>query len=196
MFAFFTLDGPPAAGPARAGPADAGPAAAGTTRTSLDAMFRAHAAFVWRVLRHHGVPDRDLDDACQEVFLVVQRRGADEGDERGALTTFLHAIAWRVASTFRRSTSRRREVLDPSPAEGFAAPDPHELVEQQRVLVRLLTALDDDKRAVVVLYEIEERPMREVAAILDIPLQTAYSRLQAAHRELRVAHAQLQKEAP
>lgn len=181
MFAFFTLDAPTDDRPARA---------------SLDAIFRAHAAFVWRVLRHHGVPDRDLDDACQEVFLVVQRRGADAGDERGALTTFLHAIAWRVASTFRRTTSRRREVLDDAAAEGVAGPDAHELVEKQRTLVRLLDALDDDKRAVVILYEIEERPMREVASILGIPLQTAYSRLQAAHRELRTALEALQKEAP
>ncbi len=39
---------------------------------SLDALFREHGAFVWRVLRSHGVPDSELEDACLEVFLGIR----------------------------------------------------------------------------------------------------------------------------
>ena len=37
-------------------------------------LFEQHADFVWRVLKRHRVAERELEDACQEVFLVVFRR--------------------------------------------------------------------------------------------------------------------------
>lgn len=160
-------------------------------RRSVGALFHDHSAFVWRVLRHHGVPDRDLEDACQEVFVVAQRREEELDASRGAVTTWLYAIAWRVASTYRRSTARRREVLGlPSDdsQSGDEGPE-RELVRnrQRELLTRLLLELDDEKRSVVMLYEIEGLSMREIADTLGCPLQTAYYRLQAAHRELRAA---------
>ena len=48
----------------------------------------------------------------------------------------------------------------------------------------LLSQLDDDKRAVFTLYEIEELPMKDIARIVGCPLQTAYSRLHAARQRV------------
>jgi RNA polymerase sigma-70 factor (ECF subfamily) len=51
----------------------------------------------------------------------------------------------------------------------------------------LLAGLDEDKRNVLVLYEIEGLTMREVAEVVGCPLQTAYSRLHAARDLLHAA---------
>lgn len=161
-----------------------------TVSAALDvgALFRAHGAFVWRVLRHHGVPDRDLEDACQEVFVVAQRR-AGEYEPSAAETTWLYAIAWRVASDWRQRAHLRREELGEPPEQAArAAEQPEAVVASKRRaerLAQLVAALDDDKRAVFVLYEIEELPMTRVAEILGCPLQTAYYRLHAARERVK-----------
>ena len=64
-------------------------------------------------------------------------------------------------------------------------PDLH--LESRAFVQQLLDALDDDKRAVLVLYEIEGLSMREVAEVVGCPLQTAYSRLHAGRELLRAA---------
>jgi RNA polymerase sigma-70 factor (ECF subfamily) len=158
------------------------------TDPSLADVFREHSAFVWRTLRHHGVAERELEDACQEVFVVVQQKLAEfRGDS--SMTTWLYAIAWRVATGWRRRGARREEpvpVVPDAPEE----PRQEQSLERARArerLARLLERLDDDKRAVIVLYEIEEMPMARVAEMVGCPLQTAYYRLHAARRELRAA---------
>ncbi len=123
--------------------------------------------------------------------MVAQRRQKELDASRGAATTWLYEIAWRVASTYRRSIGRRREVLglpNDDPQSGDEGPE-RELVRnrQRELLTSLLLKLDDDKRSVVMLYEIEGLSMREIADTLGCPLQTAYYRLHAAHRELRAA---------
>ena len=50
----------------------------------LAAVYRGHAAFVWRVVRRLGVADAALEDVVHDVFLVVHRRLA-EYDGRAAL---------------------------------------------------------------------------------------------------------------
>src|SRR5688572_8332202 len=71
--------------------------------------YTEHFNFVWRSLRLLGVPPDLLDDAAQDVFSVVFRRLADF-DGSAALTTWLFAIARRVAANYRRRESRRLSV--------------------------------------------------------------------------------------
>jgi RNA polymerase sigma-70 factor (ECF subfamily) len=144
---------------------------------------------VARTLRYLGVPESELMDAAQEVFLVVNRRHR-EFEGRSSLSTWIRQICLRVALSTRRRRGRRREdVLEQPPDAGVDA-DQHALIErreQRAILNRLLDALDDDQRAVIVLYEIELLPMREVAETVGCPLQTAYSRRKAALERLRAA---------
>lgn len=148
----------------------------------IAALFREHGPYVYRVLRRLGVGESDVPDACQEVFVVVHRR-AEEFEGRSSVRTWLYGIAARVASEQRRRVRRRRELVTDVPPELLAenAPDEATLMRQARDLLDgILDTLDDDKRAVFVLYEIEELSMAEVATALECPLQTAYSRLHAA----------------
>src|SRR6188472_4434348 len=70
----------------------------------FEAAYRAHFAFAWRSLRRLGVPERDLPDATQEVFLVVHKKLPDF-DARSRLSTWVYAICLRVASDRRRRAS-------------------------------------------------------------------------------------------
>jgi RNA polymerase sigma-70 factor (ECF subfamily) len=152
--------------------------------TSLDtaSVFREHAAYAWRVLRRLGVQEADVEDVCQEVFVVIHRRLA-EFEGRSALRTWVYGICVRTASDYRRRASRRHERITENPPEQTAGDDPHESLAARQargILDQILGDLDDDKRAVFVLFEIEQLAMIDVAQAVGCPLQTAYSRLHAA----------------
>lgn len=154
----------------------------------LEEVFATHGAYVARALRCLGVREDEVPDAVQEVFLVVHRR-LTEFEGRASLRTWLYAICLRQAMRQRRRRARRREEPVARPPEPDAdVPTPREALERQRALVRalaILERLDEDKRAVFVLYEVEQLPMGEVAEVLGCPVKTAYSRLYAARREVR-----------
>lgn len=167
---------------ARAGSAEAD----AEVTPELAEVFDAHAAYVGRTLRCLGVRDREVADAIQEVFLVVHRR-LPELRRPSALRSWLYAICVRKAMSLRRRAARRREDSMPEVPEVIDGRTPHEDLVRTRALaaaIEILGDLDDDKRAVFVLYEVEQLPMREIADALEVPLQTAFSRLYAARREV------------
>jgi RNA polymerase sigma-70 factor, ECF subfamily len=155
---------------------------------SVAEVFEQELPYVARVLRYFGVPDADLADICQEVFLVVHRK-LSEFEHRSAIRTWLFRISQRTASDYRKRAHVRREVPVAEPQDGLAedGEESTERAELRRQLTELLDQLDDDKRVVFVLFEIEGLGMKEISEILDCPLQTAYSRLHAARRLLKDA---------
>jgi RNA polymerase sigma-70 factor (ECF subfamily) len=149
-------------------------------------LFRDYAPFVLRVLRHLGVGPADLNDQSQEVFVAVFR-ALDDFEGRSSVRTWIYGICRHVASNYRRRAYLRRERSVAEVPERVDVSGPHDELERRvhlSDLERLLALLDDDKREVFVLYELEELSMKEVAAVCDCPLQTAYSRLHAARRLL------------
>lgn len=152
------------------------------TTPNVAAVFKEHGPYVWRVLRRLGVRESDIEDVCQEVFVVVHRRLPDfEG--RSSLRTWVYGICIRTASDYRKRAVHRREVLTDEPPELVSSSDPHGELATKRArqtLDRILAALDDDKREVFVLYEIEGLGMADVCEVVGCPLQTGYSRLHAA----------------
>lgn len=159
----------------------------------LEHVFADHARFVWRVLVRLGVARADVADACQEVFLVVHRRLSEFDERRASLHSWLYGICLRVASEHRRRRPQRREAPLERAPELTTAATPESALLQRRAWERLaavLSQLDGAKREVFVLYELEQLPMPEVAALLGCPLQTAYSRLHAARRVVLAAFAE------
>jgi len=149
-------------------------------------VFDEHGRYVWRALRHLGIADAELPDVSQEVFLTVHKK-LPEFEGRSTLRTWLYAICLRVASDHRRRAYVRHEQPSAEPmAEGPhpGGAEENTRLEQRATLRALLAVLDSDKREVLVLYEIEGFTMKEVAEIVDCPLQTAYSRLHAARARL------------
>jgi RNA polymerase sigma-70 factor (ECF subfamily) len=164
----------------------------------FERVFQEHAPYVWRALRRLGVAEADADDVCQEVFIVVYRKlGTFHGGS--SLRTWLYAICLRVASEHRRRPHRlREEVVAAVPDEGVAAAQEEELQRRQALglLDQALDQLDDEKRAVFVLFELEQMSMVEVAAAAGCPLQTAYSRLYAARKTVEAALARAHRIGP
>ena len=172
----------------KANPADSQP--------SLRTVFDEHARYVIRTLRHFGVREADVEDVAQEVFVAVHRK-LPEFEGRSKLRTWLYAICLRVASDHRRRAYvvRERATDNPPVDTGERTGDEADTSLESRAFVQqLLGELDDDKRAVLVLYEIEGLTMREVAEVIGCPLQTAYSRLHAARDLLREAWERLGKD--
>ncbi|HVZ85972.1 MAG TPA: sigma-70 family RNA polymerase sigma factor [Polyangia bacterium] len=147
---------------------------------SFDEIYDQNFDFVWRCLRGLGVPAAGLDDAAQDVFLVVHRQLASfRGDS--APRTWLFGIARRVASNHQRRSRRKQAPLEPLVMEpAHPGPSPLERVEDAEAasfVGSFLEGLDEKKRDVFILAVLEEMTIPEVAAALSIPLNTAYTRL-------------------
>jgi RNA polymerase sigma-70 factor (ECF subfamily) len=153
-------------------------------------VYEGHVDFVWRNLRRLGVVDACLDDAVQDVFIVVHRRLVEFGGSTSSVRAWLFAILRRVASDYRRAARRKGvqeslgdDLTDPSPS-------PHDATMRREAIRRLdeiLAGLDEDKRIAFMLVEIEEMTVPEVAESLGINLNTAYSRLRLARAEVDAA---------
>ena len=150
---------------------------------------------VWRGLRRLGVPEICIEDAVQDVFLVVHRRLA-EFEGRCAMKTWLYGIALRVAKDHRRAQARqdkkaeRLARLSAPPADDGATPlDAAERREANQALHAILAEMDDEQREVLVLVDMEDLSVREAAAALQLQVRTCQRRLRAARAtfEIKVA---------
>jgi RNA polymerase sigma-70 factor, ECF subfamily len=153
----------------------------------FDELFRAQIQYVGRTLRYLGVDQAHLEDACQEVFVVVHRRLAEYRPD-ASLRAWIRQICVGVARNRRRSIRRRREDPGGSPAEAVVPPHQQRDLELRHLRDRLLAILEElpaEQRDVFVLYEVEQLTMPEVAEAVSCPLQTAYSRLNAARAKVR-----------
>lgn len=159
--------------------------------SNFEALYRQNFAFVWRSLRRLGVPERDLGDAAQEVFIVVHRK-LGLLDLQRPITSYVYAVCLRIASRRRRSTVQRHEQLnleaEPSEAaeQALAADaEAQQLNERRALLAEALDAMSLEQRAAFTLFELEGLTGEEVAAILGVPAPTVHSRLRLAREIFR-----------
>jgi RNA polymerase sigma-70 factor (ECF subfamily) len=176
-------------------PIEEGLRLASAPQFEFDAVYAAQVHFVWRVLRGMGVSDALVEDAVQDVFVVVHRR-LPEFDGRFSIRTWLFEIAFRVGCEYRRK-GKRAASLEPLD-EGLrdSGPSPAEQAERNHALhvaEELLDELEDDKRALLVLSEIEGMTGPEIAVVMGTPLNTVYSRLRRARKQLSEALAERQQ---
>ncbi len=162
----------------------------------LHEVYRAYAAVVWRTLRRLGVPESQVDDAVQDVFLIVHRRLPDfEG--RSSLKTWVYGIVLRVAKDYRRAETRHHnrierlaELLVSDPPLGHCPAEAAERQEANLLVHTILDSLPDEQREMLVLVELEEVPVREAAQAVGTRLRTCQRRLQAARAAFSAALTQ------
>lgn len=156
--------------------------------TQIARIFAEHAEFVWRSLRRLGVPAADVDDALQEVFLVVYRR-INEYEDRGLMRAWLFSIGRQVASHYHRGARRSEERHRGLPVTALPR-DPEEVLarrEAERFVHDFLEKLDEPRRLVFYLSDVEGLSAPEVAAALDTNLNTVYGRLRQARKRFEAA---------
>jgi RNA polymerase sigma-70 factor (ECF subfamily) len=162
----------------------------------LTAIHDEYSDFVWRSLQRLGVTARNLEDALQDVFLVVHRRlGTYDGSCK--ISTWLFGICLRVASSYRRRAHTRYEFedvsLEPVDQRPLADPEEHAMRrEAERRLDMILDTMALERRAVFTMFEIEGMPAQAIADMLEIPLGTVHSRLHKARAEFAEALARQQ----
>lgn len=141
----------------------------------FEALFGAHHDFVRRSALALGVPARFVDDVVQDVFIVALRKLGDldpGASPRGWLYGILRNVARRA-----KAKDARTPPLHLAP-RADATPD--EALDWRRaasVVETFLTGLDEDKREVFVLCELEGMSAPEVASATGTKLNTVYSRL-------------------
>ena len=148
-------------------------------------IYETHFDFVWRTARRLGVAEKSLDDAAQDVFIIVHRK-LSEFEGRSSLKSWIFGIARRVAHDYRRQARRKErgnmptdgliDMRGESPRENAAR------AEAMRVLYEFLDSLDGDKREAFILAELEQMTVPEIADAVGANINTIYSRLRAARR--------------
>lgn len=160
----------------------------------FDTIYEQYFQFVWRQARRMGVGAPAIDDVVQEAFVVIHAKLSDLRSP-DSMRSWIYGIVRRAVFEHRRSAQRRAEESGlPEEQAALAArpPTPLELTElssQRALLASLLAGLSAPKREVFVLAELEEMSVPEIAAALEIPLNTAYSRLRHARHDFELALA-------
>src|SRR5262249_28321199 len=159
-----------------------------TRLPSFRDLFETESSYVWTTLKRLGVKDADLEDMVHECFLAVHRL-LGQFDPRRPVRPWLFGIAFREAANYRRRAQHRYEVAAEAEAvDETPSVDEHVAAKEARsLLLRGLQTLDLDRRAVLVMHDIDGATMPEIAQTLAIPLNTAYSRLRLARADLGAA---------
>lgn len=169
----------------------------------LLSLYRQHFQMVWHALLRLGVPRDAVEDAVQDVFLVVHRRQADFAG-RSSAKTWIYGIAIKVAKEHRRKDARhQRRLLGMKghvSAIGEAPVSPDQEVEQReaaRITEQVLDRMKAQERELLVLVELEELSVAEAAAALELHVRTCQRRLRSARThfecllEAAMAHSRI-----
>lgn len=153
----------------------------------FEEVYREEFPYVFHTLRRLGIRDADLADVTHDVFVAVYRHMGDYDPDR-PLRPWLFGFAFRMASDYQKrarhrcievsSDERELDANRPLPDEDAAA------AELRRDLMLALDSMDFDKRAIVVMHDIDGQTVPQMAAFFDTPLNTMYSRLRLARAEL------------
>jgi RNA polymerase sigma-70 factor (ECF subfamily) len=151
--------------------------------SALRQLVQEHYDFIWRLLARLNVSGAEVDDAAQQVFMVLVSRDGltiKVGSERA----FLYGVALRVAKEFRRKSLSRLNHI---------APDPEVLIDRsldveamaerrqaRRTLDRILEQMPDNLKEAFILFELEDMSVPQIAELLSIPTGTVASRLRRA----------------
>lgn len=165
-------------------------------RPEFGQVYDEHVRFVWRTLRRLGVPDDDCDDALQDVFLIVHRKLGEFRPE-APIRHWLFRLTAGIARDHRRARRRkdpRQHGLVPLAGDEDVADvrqrGPLEAAEHTaaaRLIRDLLQELDEAKRELFILADLEQMTAPEISEALQLPLNTVYSRLRRARAEFEEA---------
>ena len=146
--------------------------------------FDQELNYLFLTLRRLGVGPREVEDLAQEVFVVLHRNWATLDTTR-PLRPYLFGVAFRVVAAHRRRVSR--ETPSALLEAEDAALTPEAAMQSKESVALLLAALDLvplARRAVLIMHDLDEVPVDEIARRLSISRFGTYARLRKARKEL------------
>jgi RNA polymerase sigma-70 factor (ECF subfamily) len=163
-------------------------------------LYDAHFDFVYRVARRLGTPLEELEDVCQETFLVAFRKL--DAFREGRFSTWLYRIAANVASDRHRRRRVRRafaELWGGNREDGaeLGAVSPrtpetaYESAEAEALVSRILERMAPKKREVFALFEVEGLSGEEIAERVGCKVATVWTRLFHARKEFEQLGARM-----
>ncbi|MBF2098123.1 MAG: sigma-70 family RNA polymerase sigma factor [Gloeomargaritaceae cyanobacterium C42_A2020_066] len=152
---------------------------------SFQVLYRRYQSRVRGTLYRLCGPTH-LDDLVQDVFLRVWR-GLPRLRQPQLFGVWLYRIALNVAADHRHQAGLQRDQQRTLAAQGHHHTDPLDLnhCHYQDLVERGIRQLPFEQRAVLILHDLEDRPQKEIAEILKIPVGTVKSRLFRARAALR-----------
>lgn len=158
---------------------------------SFEQIFRDHVGQVCRALKTMGVPPRQVDDAAQEVFLIVHDKLA-EFEGRSKLSTWIYAITYRVGANYRAKARRQPRLASLEDTHLASAGSPEQALsgkEAAYFVEHFCSQLDDGMRDIFVLCLLEGQSSVDVGALLGMNVNTVYSKVRVLREEFRSALA-------
>lgn len=164
----------------------------------FESIYQQYFRFVWNSARRLGIGIDSIEDVVQEVFIVIHHK-LPTLENPDALRSWIYGIVRRTSSTHRRKHKTAPEplsLLGAADQPGDRGPGPLAQAErraQVELLSEILSRMKESKREVFMLVELEQWTVPEVASALNVPLNTAYSRLRLAREEFEVALARSER---
>jgi RNA polymerase sigma-70 factor (ECF subfamily) len=164
------------------------PRPAGAPTVDFHVLYREQFDFVWRTAQKLGAQDSEVEDRVHDVFAIVVKQ-LPTYDPSRPVRLWLYGIIYRVMLNHRRKLSTH-EVPTAELPELVSDDDPAARAEQRQGLSiarQIIDSLEIDRRVVLVMHDLDELSMPQIAEALEIPLNTAYSRLRLARRDFEDA---------
>jgi RNA polymerase sigma-70 factor, ECF subfamily len=156
---------------------------------AFPAIYRGHAAAVYRRLSRILGPIPEREDLLQDVFLALHRAlPRFRGDAQ--LTTLIHRIAInRAYEHLRRRSRRSTRLVDDSFFDDFAAlhSSPERQSAAREDLARVcacLAQIKPKKRIALLLRVVEGLSFEDIARLVDATPEAVAKRVQHGQREL------------
>ena len=159
------------------------------SEAAFQMLYERHFDSVFRLGRRLAGFDVDAEDLAQEVFCVVHRKvGEFRGDAQ--FTTWLYRITAFTAAKFRRKRKAQKVLMLDFGRETVALGAPEETPERElrrkqaeQTVHKVLEKLSEKKRVVLVMFELEQMSGEEISTILQVPIDTVWTRLFHARRD-------------
>jgi len=162
---------------------------------ALGELYDRHFVAVQRFVARATNGAEDVDDIAQNVFLTAAKI-ADRYDGRRSARPWILGIAARLVQRRGRRLGQIARLIRRWSQTRDPAQEPERALEARSSLDQVqatLSRMSAGKRLVVLMTELEGMTGPEIAAVLQIPIGTVWTRLLAARRELR---ASIRSEAP
>ncbi|MBW2457022.1 MAG: RNA polymerase sigma factor [Deltaproteobacteria bacterium] len=159
-------------------------------RRALDALFRAEAPALERLITRQLGPVPEVEDLLQSTLLAAIDAFPRYRGEASVRTWLARIAIHLVCGHLRRPQRRLRpklELVRAVEAEGSGPPGPERIAAGRQLVERLYRHLDTigaKKRIAFILHVLEGRPIREVAALVGATQTATKSRVFFARREL------------